>query len=123
MASPCRQDLPPQLRPHVVQVRENPHGHIQPVAGAHVPDRVELLREAVQGEVAGIDRDDHLVRRAQGALGEDADVGRRIEEHKVVLIADGFEQPPKAPLAAVHAGQTLFDLCKVCLRRHQIVLT
>ncbi len=74
-------------------------------------DRLEQLGHTVHREVAGLEWDDHLARRAQRVEGQDAHVGRTVDQGEVVGLLQLLEhlgEPLGAPSSAFR-GQLLLE--------------
>ena len=68
--------------------------------------RVEELHKALEGQVLGLDRDDHAVGGDQGVYRDRAQRWRRaVEEREREAIADGPQPVPQTALVALDSWQ------------------
>ena len=58
----------------------------------HQLDVAQELAQALQGVVLALDRDQHLGGRGQAVDGQQAERGRAVDEHEVVVVADLVER-------------------------------
>src|SRR4051812_12221605 len=78
----------------------------------HVDDLDEVV-EALHRVVLGLDRDDDVVRRDQAVDGQQAQVGRAVDQRKVVAVEMALEAVPQDLLAAQGSEQFALGRGKV----------
>jgi hypothetical protein len=84
--------------------------------------RLEQLFDAVHRELAGLERHDHLARRAQRVEREHADVGRAVDQAPVVPVRDRRERGRQALGALLRAvrGELLLERREHDARRCEV---
>jgi hypothetical protein len=113
------QDLPPSSC-DVVHAGQHADRHFLLAPLAQDAQGLELLAQAVQGEVAGLDRDHHVGRRPQGVERQQADRRRAIDHDEVVFPVDVGQNVLQAALTVGDAGHLLLERRQVQAGRRQL---
>ena len=89
--------------------------------GVHLLDRVDQVREAFEGEVLALHRHDDAVRARQAVQGQQAEAGRAVDEHEVVVGGGGGERAAQALVAPLEPDQLHLGAGQLAVRADDVV--
>ncbi len=100
--------------------RQHADGDFLVVLLAQNFQRLHHLRQAVQAEIAGLDRNDHFIAGAKRVKGNQPDARRAIDDAPLISFAHAVQSAGQAVFAARPSGKDLFERCQLEVRRGQV---
>ena len=103
------QDFTGELRADVIERGEDANVEVLMALLFELFEQFKLFGQAMEGEITGFNRDDHVGGGAHGVEGEQADVGGAVDDAEVVVPGDACQGVGEAVLAAGYAMEFGFQ--------------
>ena len=87
----------------------------------HLLDRVDQVREPFESEVLALHRHDDAVRARQAVQGQQAEAGRTVDEHEVVVGGGGGKRAAQALVAPLEPDQLHLGAGELAVRADDVV--